>query len=1337
VIHNENENPGDDEWSTLQVIGVDGVSDIDFCQVDGEEQEEMIVTATGSNEVRVLRFDEMSSSFSTWKIKGSLGEPATTSMMDISGDDIGDLVVLTDQFDMVEFFRTSLQGAYGQREYAFPSMGRPILSMVDDFDMDGIQDLLVCCDGVDSKGLMTIYYGTGEGTPSNADLNIMFQTGGPTDLVVGDFDGDGASDIGGLLSGDDSIEFRGLDSILLGSKSLGQGPHEIIVAGLDGDDDIVVSNQADTNLSIFMSGSSFYANGSPTFEVDLHPLAPQTLASGDIDGDGLVDIVVGGQNGLRVLFNTGNSTPLDANQSLFSEFQESNITSLVTGNLDMGDEDANDHTVDIALINGTSNRVEIYPNLSGVEPFDPSHRKVLKPEGDGTITHLSIGLIDDDGLLDLVVATDDGNLTIFFQDMGYSMGFDESKSLMVETGRGIGTLETGDIDDDGLCEIGVLGSLLPVVTVLEVEEGGYTQLINLSGGSGDGGLLMEDVDGDERTDVLLSSSISRFVSITQQNNIAPLAQAEIWSPVPFDEGTYVTFFGGNSSDSHSDEDTLEYMWDFGGDGTDEGELVQHRFLDDGEYNVTLTVVDRDGLEDTATINLTVGDLSPEAMFDAPATVDEGSLAVFDDTSMSFPDGIVNWTWEFGDGHSIEIGSTGDPDVDHVYQDDGSYAVNLTVEDEDGSTDTHQTIIMVNDLGPTSGIEVSDQTPMEGETITFTSISNSYPDDIVNWTWDFGNGEIDHGEEVTQTFWSDGQYNVTLTVIDEDGSVDSMQMLVTVEDVPPVAIIGTSPGQFREGDDVSFIDLSRSLHPLVNWTWEFGDGTVSHESGPGHVYETKGEYVVNLTVIDGDGGVSSNSTVITVLDTLIPDLGTSRQSAPEGDEIQFLDRSTSYHEIVNWTWDLGDGHLCYQEEPFHVYEDNGTYHIVLTVRAADGSEGVCEHSIVITDTDPVITNLYTQCGKTVVTEDSRLQFRVACNEAADSVVRYEWDLDTNGEFEVENVTLVNMLSTKLVDEGIFTVTVRVWDHDSYAEEEIVIEVLNQAPEVELAHNVIDSGTIRFFASYFNDTDSDMDTLMFQWAFGGDFGEPTNQTEMEHHFDVDGIYTVRLRVIDDDGMEATDTITVVVDRTSPRISALNLEQTAYIDDLIPVRFEVNDSFDISLVKLHYVIDGVEGVVDMTHEGDGVYIASIPPQNRTVTIDLWVVATDSSNNTGQTGVMSIQVEEQPSNMEIYILGLTGTFAVVGGMVLVARRRYLIDDVFIIFQDGCLISHDSRRLRPGVDDDLLSSMLIAIQEFVMDSFKDEEETGINRLDFGEKKVLVERGGEHLHGRGPSRQRK
>ncbi len=74
-------------------------------------------------------------------------------------------------------------------------------------------------------------------------------------------------------------------------------------------------------------------------------------------------------------------------------------------------------------------------------------------------------------------------------------------------------------------------------------------------------------------------------------------------------------------------------------------------------------------------------------------------------------------------------------------------------------------------------------------------------------------------------------------------------------------------------------------------------------------------------------------------------------------------------------------------------------------------------------------------------------------------------------------------------------------------------------------------------------------------------------------------------------------------------------------------------------------------------------------------------------------------------------------------AATPTIVNDVFLIYQDGCLIVHKTRRLKPDMDDDVLSAMFIAIQTFIEDSFKDERETELKKLAFGESEILIERG--------------
>ena len=72
-------------------------------------------------------------------------------------------------------------------------------------------------------------------------------------------------------------------------------------------------------------------------------------------------------------------------------------------------------------------------------------------------------------------------------------------------------------------------------------------------------------------------------------------------------------------------------------------------------------------------------------------------------------------------------------------------------------------------------------------------------------------------------------------------------------------------------------------------------------------------------------------------------------------------------------------------------------------------------------------------------------------------------------------------------------------------------------------------------------------------------------------------------------------------------------------------------------------------------------------------------------------------------------------------ARETGIIDDVFLIYRNGNLIKHQSRRLRP-VDQDIIAGMLVAIQNFVRVSFRDGGEE-LDEMVIGDRRILIGRG--------------
>ena len=70
--------------------------------------------------------------------------------------------------------------------------------------------------------------------------------------------------------------------------------------------------------------------------------------------------------------------------------------------------------------------------------------------------------------------------------------------------------------------------------------------------------------------------------------------------------------------------------------------------------------------------------------------------------------------------------------------------------------------------------------------------------------------------------------------------------------PPQAAFSFAPSPATVDDVVKFTDESTDDGEIVEWHWEFGDGSESSLQNPEHRYTAKGEFKIRLTVTDNDG-----------------------------------------------------------------------------------------------------------------------------------------------------------------------------------------------------------------------------------------------------------------------------------------------------------------------------------------------------------------------------------------------------------------------------------------------------------------------------------------------------
>jgi len=136
--------------------------------------------------------------------------------------------------------------------------------------------------------------------------------------------------------------------------------------------------------------------------------------------------------------------------------------------------------------------------------------------------------------------------------------------------------------------------------------------------------------------------------------------------------------------------------------------------------------------------------------------------------------------------------------------------------------------------------------------------------------------------------------------------------------------------------VKFTDTSTN-NP-TGWNWNFGDETNSTEQNPEHTFSKVGVYNVTLVATNGDGSSdkSMNITVDSVPTTPVASFTANLT-------VKFTDTSTNNPN--KWNWDFGDGTNSTEQNPVHVYDKEGTYHVTLAATNDGGSSDV--RSMVIT------------------------------------------------------------------------------------------------------------------------------------------------------------------------------------------------------------------------------------------------------------------------------------------------------------------------------------------------------------------------------------------------------
>jgi hypothetical protein len=679
-------------------------------------------------------------------------------------------------------------------------------------------------------------------------------------------------------------------------------------------------------------------------------------------------------------------------------------------------------------------------------------------------------------------------------------------------------------------------------------------------------------------------------------DLPPIASAG--GPYSGQEGEPVTLDASGSFDPNGG--ALTYAWDLDNDGQYDdatGVAPAASWGDEGVYTIGVLVTDAGSLTDTASTTVSITNRTPQLIsITNTSPVRRSQPVTVTVNAIDAPADALSYSFDWNSDGNFEIVDQAANRATTALAATGLHTATIRVSDGDGGVVTGTTTITVTPQNLTIQAVTNNGPARRNQPVTVIVTATQELTDALRYAFDWDNDgsyEIvdQSSNSATTTLATTGPKTVGVRVTDADGGVATSMIPITV--TPQLLAIAsiTNNGPVLRNQPVTVIvtatqELTDALRYAFDWD---NDGNFDTPDQPANSattsYPAIGAKTVGVRVSDGDGGVVTGTTTVTVSAQILH-ISAINHNAPQRrgqlvtvavDVLQQLGEPLFYS--FDWT---GDGVYDVVDQSANTatttYLTTGLKTVRVRVRDNFASVASSETTLLITPQNLTIASV---ANDGPVLRNQPVTVTVTAAQELTDALRYAFDWDNDGNFDAPDQP-ASSATTSYAAVGAKTVGVRVRDADGgEAYGSTTVEVITQTLQIVALTSDAPTRRGQPVTVSVDAVQQLAEALLysFDWNNDGTY-EVENQSSHRAttNYATTGEKIVGVRVVAADGAVATGVTTIAVTPQNLTIAAVTNSGPVKVGDSVQVTVNTAQELsDVLLYSFDWNDDGTYEVVD----------------------------------------------------------------------------------------------------------------------------------------------------------------